>query len=163
MSVPSLAAQIGARIAIVTALAVGAMAFARNPAHAQTPSAPEPPTAMTVDGAPVPPGTTPADVAPAPGLPGPASVDPAPGAAGPYAGHSERAFYDVDDRIRRVSSRIDAMPKGAARARAEAEMASIRQEEKDQIARHGDLLDWARENLNRRLDRLEQSDPSLKG
>ena len=112
---------------------------------------------------PVAPGTTAADIAPAPGLPGPQSVDPAPGAAGPYAGHSQHAFYDVDQRIDRVQSRIAANLTGAQQKKAMSELASIKSEEKEQIAKHGDLLDWARENLNHRLDALLQAYPTLAG
>jgi hypothetical protein len=112
---------------------------------------------------PVAPGTTAADVAPAPGLPGPQSVDPAPGASGPYANHSEHAFYDVDARISHYEQRIAANLSGAPKARAMKEIASIKSEEKDQIARHGSLLDWARENLNYRLDQLKAAYPALAG
>jgi hypothetical protein len=112
--------------------------------------------------APVAPGTTAADVAPAPGLPGPQSVDPAPGASGPYANHSEHAFYDVDQRISRYEGRAANLA-GAQKRGALNELASIKSEEKDQIARHGDLLDWARENLNHRLDVLKQTYPALEG
>ena len=112
---------------------------------------------------PVAPGTTPADVAPAPGLPGPASVDPAPGAAGPYAGHSEHAFYDVDARISRYEQRIASNLSGAQQKSAMRQLNAVKSEEKSQIARHGSLLDWARENLNRRLDQLKQAYPALEG
>jgi hypothetical protein len=111
--------------------------------------------------APVAPGTTAADIAPSPGLPGPQSVDPAPGAVGPYLGHSPHAFYDVEARISRVQQRIEADLTGAQKARAMRDLAGIKSEEKSQVARHGDLLDWARENLNRRLDVLIRTYPAL--
>jgi hypothetical protein len=112
---------------------------------------------------PVAPGTTAADVAPAPGLPGPESVNPAPGATGAYAGHSEHAFYDVRGRIAKVEARIGANLQGADKRKAMSQLASIKSEERSQIARHGSLLDWARENLNHKLDLLVQAYPSLAG
>jgi hypothetical protein len=112
---------------------------------------------------PVAPNTTAADIAPAPGLPGPQSVDPAPGARGAYAGHSEHAFYDVDRRIEHLQSRIATDLTGVQQKRAMSDLSSIKTEEKEQIARHGDLLDWARENLNHRLDVLLQTYPTLAG
>jgi hypothetical protein len=129
-------------------------------AFAQSQMAPPAPSTTTP---PVAPGTTAADIAPAPGLPGPESVDPAPGANGPYAGHSQHAFYDVDARISHVQQRIQANLSGPQQKRAMTELTAIKSEEKAQIARHGDLLDWARENLNHRLDALLQAYPALQG
>jgi hypothetical protein len=125
----------------------------------------EAPAAFAQGGGPPPvaPGTTWADVAPAPGLPGPQSVNPAPGAQGPYAGHTEHAFYDVNGRIADVGRKIGARLTGETRKKAEDALASIRAEEASQIARHGSLLDWARENLNHRLDLLLQAYPEIDG
>ena len=148
MDTARIAAQLGARLTVLCAVVAASAAFAQAPGH------------NPVDGA-VPPGTTAAQMAADPGLPGPASVDPAPGTGGPYAGHSEHAFYDVDQRISNVQSRIASNLKGAEQKRAMGEIASIKGEEKEQIARHGSLLDWARENLNHRLDTLVQAYPSL--
>ena len=153
MTRSNLTLHLGGRlVALCVAVAVAASsALAQGPL---TSGAPFPPVA---------PGTTAADVAPAPGLPGPQSVDPAPGAAGPYANHSEHAFYDVDARISRYEQRASANLSGAQKKAALSEIASIKSEEKAQIARHGDLLDWARENLNHRLDVLKQTYPALAG
>jgi hypothetical protein len=151
MSSSSLAAGLSIRALILAAAFVASAAMAQPEA---APSATTPPMA---------PGTTAADVAPAPGLPGPLSVDPAPGATGPYADHSKQAFYDVDNRISRYQQRAETNLSGVQQKRAMSEIASIRSEEKSQIARHGSLLDWARENLNHRLDQLKQTYPALAG
>ena len=145
-----LAINICARLAALGVACAASSAMAQSAAMAPAP-------------VPVAPGTTAADIAPAPGLPGPQSVDPAPGANGAYAGHSEHAFYDVDARISHVQSRIASNLSGAQRKGAMTELSSIKAEEKAQIARHGDLLDWARENLNHRLDALLKSYPALAG
>jgi hypothetical protein len=68
----------------------------------------------------------------------------------------------VRQRIANVQSRIAANLTGAEQSKAMREIDSIKSEEKDQIARHGDLLDWARENLNHRLDALLQAHPALR-
>ena len=150
MKPAALAVSLSGRLVVLAAVLAASTAFAQ-------------PGAPGVAGpVPVAPGTTPADVAPAPGLPGPASVDPAPGASGPYANHSEHAFYDVDARISSYQQRAGNLPT-AQKNRAITEITSIKQEEKAQIARHGDLLDWARENLNNRLDKLKAAYPSLAG
>ncbi len=149
MSPSHIAAHLGGRLAFLATVLVASAALAQ-------PMAPVGPV-------PVAPGTTAADIAPAPGLPGPQSVDPAPGAAGPYANHSAHAFYDVDARIGRVEQRIGANLSGAQQKRAMHVLAGIKGEERSQIARHGDLLDWARENLNHRLDALIHTYPSLHG
>jgi hypothetical protein len=152
MDTARIAAQLGARLIVLCAVVAASAAFGQTPM----------PTNERIDGAPVPPGTTLADVRADPGLPGPASVDPAPGAVGPYANESKHAFYDVRQRIANVQSRIAANLTGAEQRKAMREIDSIKSEEKDQIARHGDLLDWARENLNHRLDALLQAHPALR-
>ncbi len=96
-------------------------------------------------------------------MPASRAVDPDPGAAGPYAGHSEHAFYDVDGRIAAVQTRAEEGLTGGERGRALKAIADIRAEERDQIARHGQLLDWARENLNHRLDGVLKAFPALRG
>jgi hypothetical protein len=151
MDTARIAVQLGARLTVLCAVVAASAALGQTPM----------PTTERIDGAPVPRGTTIADVRADPGLPGPASVDPAPGAVGPYANHSQHAFYDVDQRIANVQSRIAANLSGAEQKKAMSEIASIKGEEKEQIARHGDLLDWARENLNHRLDVLLQAHPAL--
>ena len=143
-----LAAHLGLRLGVLAAVLAASTALAQPNVAGPVPVAP---------------GTTPADIAPAPGLPGPQSVDPAPGAVGPYANHSAHAFYDVDARISHVEERIGANLSGAQKQHAMKTLAGIKSEEKAQIARHGDLLDWARENLNHRLDALVQSYPALQG
>jgi hypothetical protein len=82
---------------------------------------------------------------------------------GPYANHSAHAFYDVDARISSVKQRILTNLSGVRQRRALAALGAVESEEKSQIARHGDLLDWARENLNHRLDLLIQAYPALRG
>jgi hypothetical protein len=148
-----IAAHLGARLMVLSGVVAVSAAFAQVPK----------PTPYAVDGAPVPAQTTLRDIAPAPGLPGPASVDPDPGAHGAYAGHSEHTFYDVSGRIAKVEDKISANLTGAQKNRAMAELNSIKGEERSQIARHGGLLDWARENLNHRLDVLVQAYPALHG
>jgi len=148
MTPARLAVHLVGRLAVLGAVVAASAAMAQQPASEMPPVAP---------------GTTAADVAPAPGLPGPQSVDPAPGAAGPYANHSAHAFYDVDARISRFEQRIATNLSGGQKKRAMTELSAIKGEEKAQIARHGDLLDWARENLNHRLDLLQRSFPALQG
>ena len=150
-----LAINICARLAALGVACAASSAMAQPAMAPADMSAPAP--------VPVAPGTTVRDIAPAPGLPGPDSVDPAPGAKGPYAGHSEHAFYDVNARINHVQSRIASNLSGAQQKGAMTELSSIKAEEKAQIARHGDLLDWARENLNHRLDALLKTYPALAG
>lgn len=82
------------------------------------------------------------------------SIDPAPGAQGPYVGAGPRRFYNVEDRIARIESRLAALP-ASQRRRAYTEMRSIRAEERTQRGKHdGELRDWDREHLNQRLDAL---------
>ena len=84
-----------------------------------------------------------------------------PHAPGAYAGVDKQAFYDVDARIMAMEAKADALPPGQAR-RAKAAIAGIRSFEKVQRARHnGELLDWDREALNVRLDKLAASMPAL--
>ena len=132
-----------------------AAALSASAAFAQTGAEPS--------SAPVPAGAVPADMGASPGLPGPQSVDPSPGAGGAYAGHSEHAFYDVDDRIAGVQRKIASNLTGPQQKAAMSELASIKSEEQAQRARHGDLLDWARENLNHRIDKLLTTYPALAG
>jgi len=90
-----------------------------------------------------------------PGIDSAHAVNPAPGAAGPYVGHSENAFYDVQARIDRVEKRAKTQLTGAKQRQAMADIKSIRAELATQKARHGEVRDWDRENLNHRLDQLE--------
>jgi hypothetical protein len=95
-----------------------------------------------------------------PGLPSDQSVNPAPGAAGPYVGDGRKNFYDVDARIADVQQKIASLP-ASQRHKAMAGLKSIKSEEATQRARHGELRDWDRENLNHRLDQLAQAYPAL--
>lgn len=125
------------------ALALGCALVGASAALAQ----PEPPPQWT-------PGS-------APGIAEGRAVDPAPNAPGPYMGHGPQAFYDVDQRIAAVESRLGAL-RPASRRRAAAGLRSIRAEEATQRARHGgELRDWDREHLNRRLDQLIGQVPGL--
>ena len=105
-------------------------------------------------GPPADPATATAPMQPQAGVTSAQAVDPAPGASGPYVGHSENAFYDVQARIDRVQTRVDALA-GARKAQANKQLASIKSELATQKARHGSVRDWDRENINKRLDRLE--------
>ena len=96
----------------------------------------------------------------APGIPGPDAVNPAPGMHGPYVGAGRHNFYDVDARIAAVSQRVQQLSPGQRRS-AKAQLRQIKSEEATQRARHGDLRDWDRENLNDKLDKLVQQFPSL--
>jgi len=93
----------------------------------------------------------------------PDGLDPDPGATGAWAGHTMQAFYDIDGRIDSLRKRIAAAPDTPAKSQAERALASIVGEEKSQIARHGSLLDWARENLSHRLDLLVEAYPGVAG
>jgi hypothetical protein len=90
-----------------------------------------------------------------PGIDSAHAVNPAPGAVGPYLGLGESAFYNVQARIDRVEQRAKTQLSGAKRREAMADLKSIKAELATQEARHGDLRDWDRENLNHRLDQLE--------
>ncbi len=95
-----------------------------------------------------------------PGVPGPDAVNPAPGARGPYIGAGPTGFYDVDARIAAIAGRIGQMP-ARQRSGAKDQIREIRGEEATQRARHGDLRDWDRENLNAKLDKLVARYPVL--
>ena len=83
------------------------------------------------------------------------AVNPAPGAGDhPYVGHSENAFYNVRERIQRVEQRAEGL-RGGQRRRALSGIRSIKSELARQEARHGEVRDWDREHLNKRLDALE--------
>ncbi len=90
-----------------------------------------------------------------PGVTSARAVNPAPGAAGPYLGLGETAFHHVRARIDRVEQLAKTRLTGAKRRQAMAEITSIKAELATQVARHGDLRDWDRENLNHRLNQLE--------
>ena len=94
------------------------------------------------------------------GIPSEEAVNPAPGAQGPYVGAGPRGFYDVDARINAMTQAAHELPP-AQRRRAMVQIHQIRAEEATQRARHGDLRDWDRENLNHRLDMMMQQFPSL--
>lgn len=92
-----------------------------------------------------------------PGIDSANAVNPAPGAgAHPYVGHSENAFYNVEQRIGRVEQRTAALT-GVQKRKAMAGLKSIKAELATQQARHGEVRDWDREHLNKRLDALEAS------
>lgn len=97
-----------------------------------------------------------------PGIPSYRAVNPAPDAPGPYVGTSPQAFYNTDARIAAVEQQAQSLPP-SQRRRALAAIRSIRSEEREQIARHGELRDWAREHLNYRLDQLIREIPGLRG
>ncbi len=98
---------------------------------------------------------------PSAGIPGAEAVDPAPGAQGPYVGAGREGFYDVDARIAAISARLTGLRPSQRRA-AKSQIAQIRGEEATQRARHGDLRDWDRENINAKLDHLLQQFPALR-
>lgn len=88
-------------------------------------------------------------------------VDPAPGATRPYVGVGKQAFYNVEERMDRVEGRLASL-RASQRRRAYAEMRSIRAEERTQRSKNGgNLRDWDRERLNRRLDALVRRYPGL--
>ncbi len=97
---------------------------------------------------------------PAPGVtasqpvpnPPPGTVAPGPGTADPmYSGALKgQAFLDVDARIAADEAKMSGDRKGMAALRA------IKGEAKVRRARHGgELRDWDRELLNKRLDQVE--------
>jgi hypothetical protein len=99
----------------------------------------------------------------APGITEDRAVDPAPNAPGPYVGHDPQTFYNTEQRIAAVEGRLGALPPRQRRA-AVAQIRSIRAEEATQRQRHGgELRDWDREHLNRRLDQLVGRFPGLRG
>ncbi len=147
-------------------LSFAGLMLAAAPALAQTttstvppPNVPAPATAP--DGTPSQPDNTVATTnAPkgeaGPGIDSASAVNPAPGAGEhPYVGHSENAFYNVEQRIARVEERAKTQLTGVKQRQAMAGIRSIRAELATQQARHGDVRDWDREHLNRRLDTLE--------
>jgi hypothetical protein len=144
-----------------------ALMLAAAPAMAQTttsavppPNVPAPATAP--DGQPAQPDATVATTnAPkgeqGPGIDSANAVNPAPGSGEhPYVGHSENAFYNVEQRIGRVEQRAAALT-GAKKRKAMSGLKSIKAELATQEARHGEVRDWDREHLNKRLDALEAS------
>lgn len=144
-------------IAIATALA--SAAFAQP---APDGGAAAPPASDAGSGAPpvVASQPVPDTSAPSPGIPSDRAVNPAPGASGPYVGAGKNAFYDVDARLAHVTESAAALP-AAQRRKVQAALKSIKAEEATQIARHGQLRDWDRENMNYKLDQLVQQYPSL--
>ncbi len=93
-----------------------------------------------------------------PGIDSAYAVNPAPGAGDhPYVGHGESAFYDVKARIDRVEDRAKTQLTGAKQKKAMADIKGVRAELATQEARHGEVRDWDREHLNKRLDALETS------
>ena len=140
----------------VTALLCTAPALAQHTRPGVPPGSPAPATA--------PDGRAPGSVSTTtngptgergPGIDSARAVNPAPGAGEhPYVGHSENAFYNVEERIARVEQRAQGL-RGAQKRRALSGIRSIRAELATQQARHGEVRDWDREHLNKRLDALE--------
>lgn len=140
------------------ALVTTAPALAQETRYAPPPGTPTPVTA--------PDGRTPAAVATVtngptgergPGIDSDRAVNPAPGAGEhPYVGHSADAFYHTRERIERAEQRAASL-RGPQRRRALNGIRSIKAELARQEARHGEIRDWDREHLNRRLDALEGS------
>jgi hypothetical protein len=86
-----------------------------------------------------------------------------PGVAGPYAGAGVQGFYDVDARIDHIQQAISTLPPGQAH-RATSQLNAIRSDLKFRKARHGgELRDWDRELISKKLDELVGQYPSLKG
>jgi hypothetical protein len=95
-----------------------------------------------------------------PGIPGSEAVDPAPGASKPYLGVGYSFFYHPNERMAEIERRLDSLSP-SERQRARAALRSVQAEERAQIARHGELRDWDYENINYRLNKLEQRFPEL--
>ncbi len=75
-------------------------------------------------------------------------ADPAPNAASAYVGADKGAFYDVE-------ARIDAALAQAKSKHAMSQLRAIKSEANFRKARHGgELRDWDRELLSRRLDQV---------
>lgn len=155
-----------AHLRAIAALGVGGLILAATPVLAQqttTSTVPPPdvpaPSTTPLGGPATPANTVAVTNAPkgyvGPGIDSAHAVNPAPGATGPYVGHSENAFYDVQARIDRVEQRVRTQLKGAALRKAMRDVTSVKAELATQRARHGELRDWDRENLNHRLDQLE--------
>ncbi len=86
-----------------------------------------------------------------------------PGVAGRYAGAGPQGFYAVDARIDHIQQAISSLPPGKAR-RATSQLNAIRSDLKFRKARHGgELRDWDRELISKKLDELVGQYPSLKG
>ncbi len=139
-------------------LLAAASAFAQ-PTTSTVPPPNVPPPATAPDGRPATPDKTVAITNSPNGEIGPGvdsahAVNPAPGAAGPYVGHSENAFYNVEQRIARVQERANGLT-SAKKTKALAGIKSVKAELATQQARHGEVRDWDREHLNKRLDALE--------
>ncbi len=150
----------GAALGIAGLMLAGAPALAQRTTTSTVPPPDVPAPATTPQGTPATPDNTVAVTNPPVGQVGPGvdsahAVNPAPGAVGPYVGHSENAFYDVQARIDRVEQRAKTQLTGAKQRQAMADIKSIKAELATQEARHGDVRDWDRENLNHRLDLLE--------
>src|SRR3569833_1419380 len=76
-----------------------------------------------------------------------------PGAPTAYAGATKHGFYDVEQRMDNVESRIRAMGRGGAQAMAAMrEIRAFAAEQKASL--NGQLRDWDRETINLRLDKL---------
>jgi|GEM_PF-5121592 len=75
-------------------------------------------------------------------------ADPAPGAASAYVGADKATFYDVE-------ARIDAAMQQAPSKRAAGQLRALKSEANFRRQRHGgELRDWDRELLSRRLDQI---------
>jgi hypothetical protein len=84
-----------------------------------------------------------------------------PGVSGPYAGAGVHGFYDMDARIDHLQQAISALPPGQAR-RAASQLKAIRSDLKFRKARHGgELRDWDRELISKKLDQLSAQYPTL--
>ena len=153
-------AAFGAAFGMAGLMLAAAPALAQQTTTSTVPPPDVPAPATTPLGTPATPANTVATTNPPVGQVGPGidsahAVNPAPGAAGPYVGHSENAFYNVQARIDRVEQRAKTQLAGAKQRKAMADLKSIKAELATQEARHGDVRDWDRENLNHRLDLLE--------
>ncbi|WP_158912885.1 hypothetical protein [Caulobacter sp. S45] len=93
--------------------------------------------------------------------PAAAPSDADPGAPGPYAGVAPHAFYDVNARIDHLQQAISALPAGQAR-RAASQLKAIRSELKFRMSRYnGELRDWDRELIGKKLDQFVAQYPAL--
>ena len=154
------ATAFGAAFGIAGLMLATAPALAQQTTTSTVPPPNVPAPTTTPQGTPANPADTVATTNPPIGQVGPGidsahAVNPAPGAAGPYVGHSENAFYNVQARIDRVEQRAKTQLSGAKQRQAMADIKSVRAELATQQARHGEVRDWDRENLNHRLDQLE--------
>jgi hypothetical protein len=102
-----------------------------------------------------------AGTAPAEASPPPPNSDADPHVAGPYAGAGPHAFYDVSARIDNLQQKIASLPPGQGR-RAASQLKAIKGELKYRMDRHnGELRDWDRELITKKLDQLIAQYPSL--